>query len=141
MKTLTRRLSLTLAGIVVASIAAISQANAQYNPTGDDGITASPKLRAQLNERKAARNPVSVTIPTMACPTCKDNLVNRKDGSARGANQPVIQVASHLCKTCNSTTSLVGQGKAKREVVTHKCAAVGTVNLVCCKINTATPKI
>src|SRR6266536_1400556 len=27
---------------------------AQYRPTGDDGITASPKARAILNERKAA---------------------------------------------------------------------------------------
>ena len=29
----------------------ISQARAQYRPVGDDGITASPKVRTMLNER------------------------------------------------------------------------------------------
>ena len=29
----------------------VSQASAQYRPVGDDGVTASPKVRAMLNER------------------------------------------------------------------------------------------
>jgi hypothetical protein len=37
---------------------------AQYQPTGADGITASPKLRQMLNERQAASRP-SVLVPTV----------------------------------------------------------------------------
>jgi hypothetical protein len=35
----------------------------QYKPTGDDGITASPRLRQQLDERKAA--PAAAVAPTV----------------------------------------------------------------------------
>jgi hypothetical protein len=34
----------------VAALIPVFQANAQYKPTGDDGITASPRLRKTLNE-------------------------------------------------------------------------------------------
>lgn len=42
------------AATLAAAIGLASTASAQFKPTGDDGITASPKVRQQLNERKAA---------------------------------------------------------------------------------------
>jgi galactitol-specific phosphotransferase system IIB component len=37
-----------------ASVAQVATETASYQPTGSDGITASPKVRAQLNERPRA---------------------------------------------------------------------------------------
>jgi hypothetical protein len=52
-----------------AALAAIltlaSNANAQYKPTGNDGITASPKVRQMLSER-AAVAPEAASIPIAA---------------------------------------------------------------------------
>jgi hypothetical protein len=36
---------------VAASSSLANNGSAQYKPTGDDGITASPKLRQQLDQR------------------------------------------------------------------------------------------
>jgi hypothetical protein len=37
-----------------ATVAVVTTETAGYRPTGSDGITASPKLRAQLDERRQA---------------------------------------------------------------------------------------
>ncbi len=46
--------SLVTAAAALVILASASQSQAQYRPTGDDGITASPKARQFLNERKPA---------------------------------------------------------------------------------------
>jgi hypothetical protein len=50
-----------LTGLAVAALIPVCQANAQYKPTGDDGVTASPRVRKALNERAMACRPVSVS--------------------------------------------------------------------------------
>jgi len=58
--------SIMLAAAIVATFGLVSKASAQYQPTGDDGITASPKLRQMLNERTTGVNPgVSVQSPAV----------------------------------------------------------------------------
>lgn len=47
--------------IVIVSFAAAVELNAQYRPTGDDGITASPRLRQQLNDRAASKRVASTS--------------------------------------------------------------------------------
>jgi hypothetical protein len=48
---------LFMTGLAMAALIPAFQAHAQYKPTGDDGITASPKLRQRLNEQtKASRS-------------------------------------------------------------------------------------
>src|SRR5437016_8920133 len=51
MKQKTLMVILAAGGLLLGST---SQSKAQYEPVGDDGIAASPKLRQQLNERQAA---------------------------------------------------------------------------------------
>ncbi len=55
--------------LFVAVFAAISsmagQASAQYQATGADGITASPKLRQQLSERTRVPSGTSMTVATV----------------------------------------------------------------------------
>lgn len=44
------------AAALAATVSLANDASAQYKPTGEDGITASPSLRQRLNERAAASN-------------------------------------------------------------------------------------
>jgi len=53
MKTKTIRTSLLLSGLAAAVLTQATNASAQYRATGQDGITASPKVRQMLNERAA----------------------------------------------------------------------------------------
>jgi hypothetical protein len=121
-----------LAGVALFSFAGSVQA--QYKPTGDDGITASPKLRQFLNEQTKYRSPAPAPAesPQMACPKCKDKVTQRIDYSARGANKPTIRVVTHLCQGCGTDWKIVGEGRAKHAVATHKCVSCGTENLACC---------
>src|SRR5438046_827672 len=49
-----KKMNGVLAAAAIAAVVSItSVARAQYVALGDDGIAASPKLRAQLNDRKA----------------------------------------------------------------------------------------
>ena len=124
----------------IGSVAAIAlllfaaTAMGQYKPTGDDGITASPKVRQMLNERKPASPGVAVRSDsgTMPCAKCKDEYVKRIDWAARGATKPAILVVKHLCDSCETTFSVEGVGKAKHDVATHKCSTYGAENLACC---------
>src|SRR5436190_21600601 len=123
------RASLTLT--IIASFTLL--ANAQYKATGDDGITASPKLRVQLDESKGVSNAGTPSGPTsMACAQCKTEVSRRVDWTARGQNKPEVLVANHLCKGCETTISVAGFGKAKHDVATHKCTACGSAELACC---------
>lgn len=53
--------------IIVAVLGVLSPALAQYKATGDDGITASPKVRQVLDTRKATPSPAVAASQTMCC--------------------------------------------------------------------------
>ena len=59
MKTLNKIL---FAAAFATAFSLANQASAQYKPTGDDGVTASPRVRQMLNERAAAAR-VAPSIP------------------------------------------------------------------------------
>jgi hypothetical protein len=136
MKTINNLLVAALAGLALALVA--SSAQAQYKPTGGDRITASPKVRAMLDERRARTTPVSTAEPTMACPKCKDIWVAQTDRNPKGSGvrtlmgQTTKRVAQHFCNGCGVDWALAGTGKAKHAVATHKCSGCGSENLACC---------
>lgn len=95
-----------LAIVTTTAIAAmfITQANAQYRTAGDDGITASPKVRAMLNERVQS----TTSVPSLAnatshqawavegnaaSPKVRQMLADRKGGSVVAA-QPTAVVSA-----------------------------------------------
>jgi hypothetical protein len=126
-----------LAGFAV--VAFTSPVLAQYKPTGDDGITASPKVRYQLDDRRAGTTSIAAPAPTMACPKCKDAWVEQTDRGSRGfagakalTGQTTKLVAHHLCDGCSTEWSIAGTGRGKHSVATHKCTGCGAENLVCC---------
>jgi hypothetical protein len=71
----------------------------------------------------------------MACPLCKDEFSTRKDTTARGMTKPTVIVARHLCPSCETKLSATGHGKAKQDVVTHRCTAGSTQTSTCCAMN------
>ena len=135
MKTRNKPLIAVLAGLALLAFASPTQA--QYKATGDDGITASPKVRAQLDERKARLN-TGATTAAMACPKCQDTWVAQADTNSKGLGARTLMgqttklVAQHLCPGCATAITVAGQGKAKYDVATHKCDSCGAANLACC---------
>jgi hypothetical protein len=129
---------LALAVVLIATVAGTASANAQYKPTGDDGIAASPKVRQQLNERSARFAPVVAVQPTMACPKCKDTWIKQANTDPKGSGVRALTgkttklVAQHLCGGCGTDWSVAGTGKARQHVASHKCTACGAENLACC---------
>jgi hypothetical protein len=141
MKKMNNTLIAALAGLALALVA--SSAQAQYKPTGDDGITASPKVRQQLDERRARTTPVAAVVPSMACPKCKDTWVVQADKNSKGLGARTLMgkttklVAQHLCGGCGVDWAIAGTGKAKHAVAAHKCSGCGSENLACCSTKAA----
>ena len=124
----------------VALFAFTSPVLAQYKPTGDDGITASPKAREFLDSH--ARNhstSAAADVAQMSCPKCKDKITNRVDYSARGATKPTILVSTHLCDGCDTTIVTTGVGKNAKTSAVHKCTAPAGETLVCCDMAKVAP--
>ncbi len=142
MKTTNNTLIATLAGIALLSFA--GPVRAQYRPAGDDGISASPKVRAQLVERRATVNTAPAVAAPMLCPKCKDVWVSQVDPAPKGAKvllsqgRPINKVARHLCGGCETAISVAGLSKADRHnVATHTCSSCGAATLACCSTKAA----
>jgi hypothetical protein len=58
--------------VAVAGVFTLT-ANAQYRPTGEDGITASPRLRQQLNEQKKVASTPSATAVSVGYKIAADD--------------------------------------------------------------------
>jgi hypothetical protein len=98
-------------------------ARAQYQATGNDGITASPKARQSLdsynNNHSSAVSPAKTA--KMACAMCKNEVIFRTDYTARGANKPTVQISKHLCSMCEVELKTTGVGKAAKTLPVHAC--------------------
>ena len=119
---------------LVAGLALVGQANAQ---PADDGIAASPKVRAQLDERKARIN-AAVTSTAAAflahkCADCTDTLVTVVDKSTKGPNHLVTKVVRHNCAGCDTKIVTEGTSKARHDVAIHSCNA--KLKPLCCAKN------
>ncbi len=138
MKELNSTLVAALAGLALSLLAGTAQA--QYKPTGDDGITASPRLRQQLDERKARTAPAVAATRSMACPKCQDTWVSQPDTNPKGVGARVLMgkttklAAQHQCRGCGVDWSIVGTGKLRHSVAIHKCSESGSENLACCSL-------
>jgi len=122
-----------------AVFAVTTRASAQFKPVGDDGIAASPKVRQMLNERKASAASTAFQAPAMSCPKCADVLKTELNPQAKGAQvltgNASKLVARHTCAGCDTTIAIVGFGKARRSVATHKCTADVPNPATCCAMN------
>lgn len=116
MKNLNRIL---FAAAVAATFSLVNSANAQYQATGGDGITASPKVRQQLNERAAATRVAAVT-PAM-------NVTYRNPADGITGSPKVRQMLAER--------KVVVSGAASTEVAAAGYRATGSDGI------TASPKL
>jgi hypothetical protein len=130
---------IAFAAVALAALAFAGTAGAQSITVGDDGIAASPKVRQMLNERKACATPAVVAFPAMACPECADVFTTQVDRQAKGgqvlAGTATQKVAKHTCSACQTRLTVVGEGKARHMVATHKCDADVPNQATCCAVN------
>jgi len=117
MKTTTILMAATLGMALFAGAA-----YAQLKATGNDGITASPKLRERL-AAEAGIPAQPVALAAHRCALCQDEYTTRVDQTAKGVIKPAVLFVKHLCPGCETTTSVQGQGKAAQNVVMHQCSA------------------
>jgi hypothetical protein len=74
----------------------------------------------------------------MACAKCKTIFVAKVVSTAKGAEilaangKPTQLVGIHPCTGCKSTMEVVGQGRAKTDVIKHTCKACGDDSAFCC---------
>ena len=125
--------ALTLATAAFATLAIA--ADVQYKAVGDDGIAASPKVRQALDAAAASKTATTAKVVAMACPKCTDISVAAPIRQAKGAEilaGATKVVAKHTCAGCNSSLSVVGTGKDRHNVATHKCTANVVNNQICC---------
>jgi hypothetical protein len=133
-----RSSKLLLTASAITALAFISLANAQNKPQADDGIAASPKLRQALTERKASANLAVAPVSAMSCPKCAEVLTSEPKRQAKGAEVLVgarNTEIKHSCSGCEVKWTVVGEGKAKHSVATHKCSADVPNNKTCCATN------
>ena len=133
MKILNRMIVCVTAAVLCLALPAF----AQYRATGDDGITASPKVRQALIEQGAAKSVVADTSKPTACANCKNEYLTREDWTVKGLIKPKVTSVKHLCPGCETSVSVIGGGKAKHDVVTHKCDSCRSVALTCCSVGKA----
>jgi hypothetical protein len=108
--------------LIAAIVGMTLFAGVAYKAAGNDGITASPKLREMIT----ARDGVSAQPAALAahnCAMCKDEDTTRVDQAAKGVIKPTLLFVTHLCPGCETRAATTGHGKAAQNVVTHKCTS------------------
>jgi len=94
MKTVNR---LWMTGLAVAALIPAIQAAAQYKPTGDDGITASPRVRKTLNEQpKVCRS---------GCASCTGARLNNAGSGGIAASPKVRRQLEELKRNAVAATA------------------------------------
>lgn len=75
----------------------------------------------------------------MACPKCKNIEYTRVTKEWKGNVTQKTAATKHLCPGCENAFEVTGHGKAKKEVVVHKCSKCGSKNAFCCVVKGAAP--
>jgi hypothetical protein len=130
----TRNLGLTF--VLAALLAAWLGGEAQAAEDSTSKGAGAAKLLGLNRPKPASEEATGASVP-MSCPKCKSEWTARKDYTARGATKPMVWVEKHLCQGCDTTISVAGHGKAKHDVVTHKCTACGATDAACCATSKA----
>jgi hypothetical protein len=70
----------------------------------------------------------------MACPKCKNIEYTRVTKEWKGHVTQVTPGTRHLCPGCENTFEVTGHGKAKKDVLVHKCSKCGSKDAFCCVV-------
>ena len=112
--------AITLAGLGLLSNAALAQ---------EKGAA----ILMRINQRPVApiSPPAGPKTTPMSCEKCKDVVVQVPDWGAKGGQilmaggRPMKAFMQHQCEGCSTTFTVVGHGKAKKDVAQHTCTSCG----------------
>jgi predicted RNA-binding Zn-ribbon protein involved in translation (DUF1610 family) len=68
----------------------------------------------------------------MSCPKCKSVTVTYVEPTFKGTATKEKVKTQHTCPGCNTTITVEGHGKAKKNVVKHVCQNCGSKDAFCC---------
>ena len=126
------RISLLAAAMVAFSV--VGQAKAQYKPTTEGGITASPKVQSMLGIKTKAEADALKPGDTIAmvCAKCKSVMVHNVT-TEKGHVKVMTIGEKHLCPGCSTYIKVVGAGKlGAKDEVRHVCEKCGDESVFCC---------
>jgi len=101
------------AAFIATTLSLASQANAQYKINEDDGIAASPRLRQQLNERKASATAAAMTSKNHATTTVASAgyRVTENDGiAASPKTRQLLDDQARRATAVQSSTAVASAG-------------------------------
>jgi hypothetical protein len=120
-------LSMALAAVAVLVIPSYSAA--QEKGTAKGGAT---QLMKPLRTPQDLGQVKPGDMMVMACPKCKDVTVRYVEPTFK-ATEPKDKVKTqHTCPGCNTTITVEGHGKAKKDVLKHVCMTCGSKDAFCC---------
>jgi hypothetical protein len=106
---LTNKLFMT--GVVISALMPVFQAHAQYRPTGEDGITASPRLRQMLSERPALdRYGSTSSDPVLVSGSTRDGIV-----APSKSNPQLTQRKGNITLPTSTASALASTTKAPND--------------------------
>ncbi len=127
--------SILFGAAVAATLSLVTTAGAQYKATGDDGITASPKVRQMLNARPAATR-IAVETPSVtvtyrnpaagitASPKAQQLLAERR---VVVSSSPAAEVASAGNRTTGGNDGIAASPKLRQQLDERTTSAPITI--------------
>ena len=68
----------------------------------------------------------------MSCPKCKNVTVSYVEPTFKAVEPKEKVKTQHTCPGCNTTITVEGHGKAKKDVLKHVCMTCGSKDAFCC---------
>ena len=68
----------------------------------------------------------------MSCPKCKNVTIHYVEPTFKAMEPKNKMKTQHTCPGCNTTITVEGHGKAKKDVVKHVCQNCGSKDAFCC---------
>ena len=132
MKTNNSSIKITVIALIaaVAVFGAAGQLNAQEKGSakGGAGQLMSKPLKT-LNDLSHLQ-PGDMMV--MSCPKCKNVTVTYVEPTFKAMEPKEKVTARHTCPSCDTTITVEGHGKAKKDVVKHVCKSCGSKDAFCC---------
>ena len=123
----------TTAITIIAAVAVLGAAGhlyAQEKGSAKGGAQQLMSKPVKTLEDLSAVQPGDMMV--MSCPKCKDVTVHYVEPTFK-ATEPKDKVKTqHTCPGCNTTITVEGHGKAKKDVVKHVCQKCGSKDAFCC---------
>ena len=121
--------NLILFASIIVTGSFISQAQAQYRVTENDGIAASPKVRQMMNERQANFTSVSVANPAVVVQTSSAPAIAASPKvsqflAEQRANQAALKAPTVYMQPESAQTGIAASPRVQKEISERTTPAI-----------------